>query len=162
MKRVILTAISSGSGKTTITCGLLKELLNRGLRVKAYKCGPDYIDSMFHKKVLGVPSENLDLFFSDKDYINEILSRNSDYDVSVVEGAMGIYDGILGKGNEGSVYDLAVKTGTPIVLIVDAKGIGNTVLSVIKGIKLDDKDDLIQGIILNRVSEHFIHLLKNG
>ena len=155
MRRIILSAISSGSGKTTITCGLLKELKDRGLLVNSYKCGPDYIDPMFHKKVLGIPSENIDLFFSDEEYVNKILYRNKEADISVIEGAMGIYDGILGKGNEGSVYDLAVKTGTPIVLIVDAHGMGNTLISVIKGIKLDDKEDLIKGIILNRISEHF-------
>ena len=155
MRRIILSAISSGSGKTTLTCGLLKELKDRGLLVNSYKCGPDYIDPMFHKKVLGIPSENLDLFFSDEEHVNKILYRNREVDISVIEGAMGIYDGILGKGNEGSVYDLAVKTGTPIVLIVDAHGMGNTLISVIKGIKIDDKKDLIKGIILNRLSEHF-------
>jgi len=155
MKRVILTAIRSGSGKTTITCGILKELKDRGLSVKGYKCGPDYIDPMFHRKALGIPTENLDLFFSDEEYIKGILKRNDENSISIIEGAMGIYDGILGLGKEGSVYDVAVKTNTPIVLIVDAGGIGSTIISIIKGILLDDEKRLIKGIILNKISDHF-------
>lgn len=155
MGRVILTAIKSGSGKTTITCGLLKELKHRGYAVKSYKCGPDYIDPMFHKRVLGIPSENLDLFFSDAEYISSIINKEKDIQISVIEGAMGIYDGILGRRKEGSVYDLAVKTNTPVVLIVDAQGMGNTITSVIKGIKADDDNGLIKGVILNRISENF-------
>lgn len=159
MKRVMLSAISSGSGKTTITCGLLKALKDKGLSVRAYKSGPDYIDPMFHKKVLQIPSENLDLFFSDAKYLQGILGQNEDADIAVVEGAMGIYDGILGQGKTGSAYDLSVQTGTPVVLIVDASGMGNTILAVLKGIKAEDEKGLIRGVIFNRISEHFYKML---
>lgn len=161
MSRVLLTAISSGSGKTAITCGLLSELSSRGLKVQAYKCGPDYIDPMFHKKVLGIPSENLDLFFSDTSYIKDIINRNSYADISVIEGAMGIYDGIIGEGYKGSAYDLAVRTNTPVILIVDAHGIGNTLVSIIKGILSDDEHKLIKGIIFNRISDNFYLQIKD-
>ncbi len=155
MRRVIIAAISSGSGKTTITCGLLQALKEKGLQVQAYKCGPDYIDPMFHKKVLGIPSENLDLFFSTQSYITNILQKNKNADIAVIEGAMGIYDGIMGRNKDGSVYELAKKTDTPIVLLVDAKGMGNTLLSVIKGILLDDTEGLIKAVVFNRISAQF-------
>lgn len=160
MNKVLLAAISSGSGKTTITCGLIKNLKNRGLSVKSYKSGPDYIDPMFHKKVLGIPSENLDLFFANEEHINSILYRNKDFDISVIEGAMGIYDGILGLDKNGSAYDLARKTNTPIILIVDAKGIGSTIISVIKGILLDDEEKLVKGVIFNRMSSNLYLSIK--
>lgn len=155
MSRVILTAAGSGSGKTLITCGILKAMSNKGLSVKAFKCGPDYIDPMFHTKVIGVPSENLDTFFSNQEHLQMLLERSAIYDIAVIEGAMGIYDGLGGVSKEGSVYDLAYQTKTPIVLIMDAYGMGRTLISVVKGILADDEHRLIQGVILNRVSEHF-------
>ncbi len=168
MRRIIISAIGSGSGKTIITCGILKVLKNRGHNVRVFKCGPDYIDPMFHTKVVGVPSENLDTFFSDEKHIMKLLSwgneadnsceiidRNMSDAIQIIEGAMGIYDGIGGVSNKASVYELASKTNTPIVLIVNAKGMGPTIISVIKGILADDKANLIKGIILNNISASY-------
>ena len=155
MGRIIIAAASSGSGKTLITCGLIKCLVDRKLSVQAYKCGPDYIDPMFHKKVLGIPSENLDTFFCDEYNIGRLLSYGNDKDVSVIEGVMGIYDGVGGVHSEGSAYDLAVKTKTPIVLIVNARGMGRTLVSIVKGILADDKESLIKGVILNNISKGY-------
>lgn len=155
MGRIIIAAASSGSGKTLITCGLIKCLVDRKLSVQAYKCGPDYIDPMFHKKVLGIPSENLDTFFCDEYNIGRLLSYGNDKDISVIEGVMGIYDGLGGVHPEGSAYDLAVKTKTPIILIVNARGMGRTLVSIVKGILADDKESLIKGVILNNISKGY-------
>lgn len=154
LPRVMITAPKSGSGKTIITCGLLSFLKERGINVASYKCGPDYIDPMFHRSVIGVPGRNLDTFFSSEDEIRSILS-SADCDAAVMEGVMGIYDGIAGAGGKGSCYDVAVVTDTPVILITDVKGMGPTMLSVIKGILLDDTHNMIRGIVLNRISQRY-------
>ena len=86
----MIAAPRSGSGKTLITCGLLRLMTGRGLDTASFKCGPDYIDPMFHRRVLGVPGGNLDSFFSGENEIREILSRSQN-EYAVIEGVMGIY-----------------------------------------------------------------------
>ncbi len=142
LPRVMLAAMKSGSGKTIITCGLLESLKRNGIRVRSYKCGPDYIDPMFHRRVIGVPGGNLDMFFSSAEELAASLGRGGG-EAAVVEGVMGIYDGIAGTAGSGSCYDVASATGTPVVLIIDVKGMGQTMLSVIKGILLDDDNNII-------------------
>lgn len=95
MKRLMLTAVSSGSGKTTITCGLLAALRRRGVAAECFKCGPDYIDPMFHERVLGTPSRNLDLFLQGEAGVRRTLGRQS-AELALIEGAMGFYDGVKG------------------------------------------------------------------
>ena len=160
MGRVILSATGSGSGKTIITCGIMQALKNKGLNVKSYKCGPDYIDPMFHQNVLDIPSDNLDSFFSTKEHLIELLSLGEDFDISVIEGVMGIYDGLGGVTDTGSAYDLARITDTPIVLIVNANGVGRTIIPIVKGIIAEDTDNRIKGIILNRISESFYNTIS--
>ena len=92
MKRVMIAGMRSGCGKTTVTCALLKALADRGIDVAAFKCGPDYIDPMFHSRVIGVPSRNLDGWFCDINTANYLLQKHS-REVSVIEGVMGFYDG---------------------------------------------------------------------
>ncbi len=156
--RVMIAAPASGSGKTIFTCGLLSLLKEQGRDPVSFKCGPDYIDPMFHRDVLGIEGDNLDPFFSDGEKLRSMIAY-SGHDTAVLEGAMGIYDGIAGKLYEGSCYDVACSTGTPAVLLINAKGMGSTVLSLIKGILHDDKIMLIRGIVLNRISEHFYKTL---
>ena len=93
MKRIMLSAMHSGAGKTVAVCALLSALKRRGMDVRAYKCGPDYIDPMFHARVLGVPSRNLDLFLQGEDGVRRSLKQCSG-DIAVLEGAMGYYDGV--------------------------------------------------------------------
>ena len=127
--RVMIAAPKSGSGKTTITCALLRALVNRHRQVVAFKCGPDYIDPMFHRQVLGIPSGNLDTFFTDSEETLRIFTDESKgSDIAVIEGVMGLYDGLGGIREEGSSYHLAEVTGTPIILAVDAKGMGRSVI----------------------------------
>ena len=95
MKRIMLAAPKSGSGKTTITCALLQALMDRGESVISYKCGPDYIDPMFHRTVIGVPSRNLDTFFTGEEQTRKLfLKDRGENDFAVIEGVMGLYDGL--------------------------------------------------------------------
>ena len=112
--RILITAPSSGGGKTMLTCGLLQAFLNRGCRSAAFKCGPDYIDPMFHKRVLGVDSYNLDIFMCGKSGVKKVLSRHGNTcDLAVIEGVMGYYDGLAGISTDASAYDVADVTETP-------------------------------------------------
>lgn len=157
--RIMIAAAGSGSGKTLITCALLELLKQRSGSVRSYKCGPDYIDPMFHKKVLGIDSDNLDSWFGSPDQVRQLLKRGGE-GVAVIEGVMGIYDGISPDGVAGSCYEIASITRTPIILIIDASGAGRTLISLIKGILNDDKEKLIRGIILNRISEGYYEKIK--
>ncbi len=159
LPRVMIAAPKSGSGKTLITCGLLETLKRKGTDVRAYKCGPDYIDPMFHRSVLGIPGGNLDTFFSTEEEIRQTLAGCVS-EAAVIEGVMGIYDGVTGLQGKGSCYDVAAASSTPVVLVIDAKGMGQTMLSVIKGILLDDTDSLIRGIVLNRISKGYFSQIE--
>lgn len=156
LSRVMIAAPKSGSGKTSITCGLLSALKGRGMKPVSYKCGPDYIDPMFHKTVLGIPSKNLDTFFTDeKTTINLMLEDRQEDEFALIEGVMGLYDGLGGVREEGSSYHLAKVTKTPIVLVVDAKGMGKSLLALISGFLSYDREKLIKGVILNRMSKGY-------
>ena len=151
----MLAANKSGSGKTTITCGLLGALKERGLNPCSFKCGPDYIDPMFHRNVLGIPSGNLDTFFTEDDVTRELFKNEFSGDIAVIEGVMGLFDGIGGVELTGSSYDLARVLKTPIILVIDAKGAGRSVLAEIRGFLDYDSEHLIKGVILNRTSKAF-------
>ncbi len=161
INRFMIAAPKSGSGKTMITCALLQLLKDSGKNVLSYKCGPDYIDPMFHKKVLGVPSKNLDTFFSDeKTTVQLFLEERADGDFAVLEGVMGLYDGLGGIYEQGSSYHLAKVTQTPIILVVDAKGMGKSVLALIAGFLQYDTHHLIKGVLLNRMSKGYYDIIK--
>ena len=154
IRRILIAAPKSGSGKTLFTCGLLKLLKDEGKDPVAFKCGPDYIDPLFHKRVLGIESYNLDSFFMDEKQLNKSLLRAEGH-TAVIEGVMGIYDGLGVDSVQGSCYEIAALTGTPILLIADAHGAGRSIISVIKGILADDDKKLICGVVLNRISAAF-------
>ena len=150
--RFMITAPMSGSGKTTITCGLLKAFLNKKIKTSAFKSGPDYIDPMFHSKVIGAHSRNLDIFMLGENTTKFLLAKNSkDAQLSILEGAMGYYDGI-GTTTKGSAYNLAKLTSTPVILCVNAKGAALSVAALIKGFIDFREDSNIKGVILNNVS----------
>lgn len=151
--RVMLAAGASGSGKTMITCGILQALKNRGLTVSSFKCGPDYIDPLFHQKVIGTRAGNLDTFFTDEETTRYLFWKNASHaDISVMEGVMGFYDGLAGTDTQASAYDLARVTGTPVVLIVNTKGMSLSVLAYLKGFLTYRQDSGICGVILNQMS----------
>lgn len=162
MERVILAAPSSGSGKTTITCGLLAALKNRGIAVGAVKCGPDYIDPMFHRRMLEVPSGNLDSYFTTEEMTRALLAEKCQKnELTILEGVMGYYDGLGGQTDIASTYEMARITNTPVVLVVNGKGASVSLAAVIKGIMDFREDSNIQGVILNQVSEGYYERIKN-
>ena len=119
MKRIIIGGTNSGCGKTTVTCAVLQALVNRKMRVASFKCGPDYIDPMFHEKIIGTSAFNLDSFFCDDNTLKYLLCENGgDVDISVIEGVMGFYDGANGRGSAHSVSEI---TETPAVIVIGCK-----------------------------------------
>lgn len=151
--RIMICAPGSGSGKTLITCGLLRILERRRLNPASFKCGPDYIDPMFHRNVLEIPSRNLDLFLMGSMGMKEALCRGSEgRDFGVMEGVMGFFDGQKPDSYEGSSYDICASTGTPAVLVVNCKGMSLSVVPLIRGFADYDMEGAIQGVILNNVS----------
>ena len=151
--RVLLAAGASGSGKTLITCGLLQALVNRGLKTASFKCGPDYIDPMFHSRVIGTKSRNLDTFFTDKEITRYLLCQNAaGCEISVMEGVMGFYDGVAGTTTRASAYDLACITDTPVILIVNSRGMSVSLAAYVKGFMEYRKDSHIEGVIFNQMS----------
>lgn len=157
--RVMIAAPSSGCGKTVITTALLEVLKKRGQNPVSFKCGPDYIDPMFHRQVLGIDSLNLDSFFLPEEGIRGLVADQRG-GCAVIEGVMGLYDGADVRGIKGSSYEIAKMTETPVILVIDAKGMGRTLVSVIKGIANDDRERLIKGVILNRISRNFYEKIR--
>lgn len=159
--RVAFAAPKSGSGKTSVTCGILRILQRRGLRAASCKCGPDYIDPMFHRTVLGIPSGNLDTFFTDEATTRYLLAqRMRDADITILEGVMGYYDGLGGQSEQASTYEVARVTKTPVILVVDAKGASVSLAAMIQGMISYREDSNICGILLNRVSAGYFDRIK--
>lgn len=159
--RIMVAAGSSGSGKTVITCGLLQALKNRGLKVVSFKCGPDYIDPLFHKTVLGIPSKNLDTFFASSGIVRELMAETAAYaDIAVTEGVMGYYDGAGIKTHTASSYELASVTDTPVILIINARGMGISLIPYIKGFLGYKPCSGIKAVILNQASKTVYNELK--
>lgn len=152
LPRFMLAAPASGSGKTTLTCAVLKALMNKGLKTAAFKSGPDYIDPMFHSRVIGTKSRNMDLFMLPEETAKYLLAKNGkDCDIAVLEGAMGFFDG-MGTTLKGSAYDLARLTKTPVILVVNAKGAALSIAAMIEGFKNFRKDVNVAGAVLNNVT----------
>ncbi len=156
----MLSAIKSGAGKTTITCGLLVALKKKGLRPSAFKCGPDYIDPLFHREIIGAAGGNLDLFFADTDIAKQLFCEYSkDTEISVVEGVMGFYDGIAGVTEEASAHHVSKELDIPVILVIDVKGVSLTICSIINGLK-NFKDNNIKGVILNNCSKMMYEMYR--
>jgi cobyrinic acid a,c-diamide synthase len=162
LPRLCVTAGASGSGKTTFVCGLLGALIRRGLKPASFKCGPDYIDPMFHREVIGAPSSNLDLFFFAEEVLKHLLHENThDRDIAVLEGAMGFYDGMSGGSTEGSAWHIADATETPTLLIENCAAVSLTAAARIKGMAAFREPSRIQGVILNNCGKALYDEIKN-
>lgn len=160
LPRFLIAAPASGSGKTLVTCGILQALVNRGLRVASFKCGPDYIDPMFHSRVIGTRSKNLDAYFVSDDTLRYLFARTAcENDISVIEGVMGYYDGTTVAGTEASSCDVSLKLGAPTVLLINAKGASISALATLKGF-LTFKENNIKGVIFNQMSQKVFDLLR--
>ena len=151
--RIMLAGTNSGCGKTTVTCAVLQALVNRGMKVGAFKCGPDYIDPMFHSRIIGAKSANLDLHFFSENTLRYLLIKNArDRDVSIIEGVMGYYDGMGLTTTRASSYEVAKATDSPVILVVNAKGASLSILATIQGFLSFFPDNNIKGLILNQCS----------
>lgn len=151
--RVLIAGTNSGCGKTTVTLAVLSALKKRGVSVASAKCGPDYIDPMFHRSAIGIPSTNLDPFFFDENTLRFLLAKHGKgMELTVIEGVMGYYDG-LGLTSRASTCELAQKTASPVILTVNAKGASLSNLAQIKGFLDFLPDNNIAGVILNNCTE---------
>ncbi len=184
LPRIAFAAPGSGSGKTVVTCGFLKLLQRKNLSCISFKCGPDYIDPMFHRYVLGIPGYNLDSFFLSPEQVKDLLfekaavlsdnknstkknstrknnrTKTKKADFAVIEGVMGFYDGIGGDTVHASTYEIAKITDTPVVLVIDGKKSSLSLAALAKGFLEYTPDSHIRGVILNRTSPAMAERLK--
>ena len=174
MNKLLFAAPASGSGKTTVTCAVLTALKRRGCRVHAFKCGPDYIDPMFHRAALGIPCHNLDLYLTPEDRLKTLFARYSaGADTVVAEGVMGFYDGVGGVTPQASAWHVADVLDLPVVLVVRPKGASLSLSALVKGLQtVPDSatsvrgrdaaslDSHIRGLILSDCSEMLYRSLK--
>lgn len=160
MIQFLLAAPRSGSGKTTMTCALLMALKRRGCAPCAFKSGPDYIDPMFHRAVLGVESRSLDLFFSAPETVRTLYAKGAaGHSAAVCEGAMGFYDGLGGVSDRASAWHLADTLGLPVLLVVEPKGQSLTLAAELNGLKNFRTPSHIAGILLNNCTARMHALL---
>lgn len=159
--RVLFAGVQSGSGKTTVSCAVMQALINRGLKLHAFKCGPDYVDPLFHQQVIGAKGSNLDLFFYDEDTLLALLTRHGKQaNLSVLEGVMGYYDGWSFDSSEKSSHHIAQITRTPAVLVVNARGMAYSLVALLKGFVDAIPNSCIKGVILNQVTTHTYEQMK--
>ncbi|MFM7406749.1 MAG: cobyrinate a,c-diamide synthase [Cuspidothrix sp.] len=161
---IIIAGERSGVGKTTVTLTLLASLRRRGLKVQSFKVGPDYIDPMFHQYVTGLPSRNLDPVLTSESYIQKCFHLHaSESEYSLVEGVMGLFDGVGELSNFGSTAHIARLLDIPIILVIDCSRLSGSVAAIAHGYCSFDSRIKIGGLILNRVgSERHLSLLQNS
>ena len=149
--RLLISAVGSGTGKTTVTAALLSALCARGMRVQSLKCGPDYIDPMFHSHITGRPAYHADPFFLSRFSMRELVSRvSADADCTIFEGAMGYYDGIGGT-EQASAYTVSDWLELPTLLVANPQGMGCSIAAVCRGFQTFRTPNPICGILLNGV-----------
>jgi len=159
--RILIAGTGSGCGKTMVTCGVLGALSNRKIHQRAFKCGPDYIDPMFHTKVLGVPSRNLDSFLCGDEVVKFLFSKNCpSYSVGVIEGVMGYYDGLSGTSTTESTHHIAQLLNAPVILVVDCKGKSLSLAAELQGYQ-KFAPNRIAGVILNRANSHNFSMYRH-
>ena len=150
--RLLIAGTGSGCGKTTAVCAILQALVNRGMKAAAFKCGPNYIDPMFHAEIIGTPGGNIDLFFSDEVLARSLFLRHAG-DVSIIEGAMGYYDGLSMGSAQASGWHTARALQAPVLLVLDVRGMAAlSAAAVIRGFQTFRSPDVISGVLLNRAS----------
>ena len=147
MRGILISAMASGQGKTIFTCALMAALRRRGMEVAGFKCGPDYIDPMFHTQVLGVPSRNLDRFLQGEDGVRRSYFAAGAADLALVEGAMGFYSGVGGT-DEASAYDLARLLRLPVVLSLRPGGSSLTLAAQVRGLMGFRAESRIAALVL--------------
>src|SRR5208282_576369 len=164
MKSIIIAGTHSGSGKTTITLGIMECLKRRGLRVAPFKVGPDFIDPGYHRLVTGRPSINLDGWMCSEFFVRDTFSRHGEgADISVIEGVMGLFDGIGGVQDTGSTAQIAKIIGAPVILVVDAKSQARSAAALVRGFAEFDPQVRVAGVIFNNVaSDNHARILQDA
>src|SRR5262245_47327344 len=153
MKGFVISAPMTGSGKTTVTLGLLAALRNRRLAVQPFKVGPDFIDPGLHEIAAGVPSHNLDGWTLPRETNESLFQSESDgKEAAVVEGVMGLFDGLDGTSDRGSTAEMAKWLDLPVILVVDAHSMARSAAALIHGFRQFDPDLKVAGVIFNRVA----------
>lgn len=160
--RVVVAGTSSGAGKTTVACGLIGALRARGLRVQGFKVGPDYIDPSYHALASGRPGRNLDAFLGGPELVAPLVRHGATgADVAVIEGVMGMFDGVSGRGELASTAHVAKLLDAPVVLVVDAASMARSAAAIVHGYTTFDPDVNVAGVVFNRVgSDHHEQLLR--
>ena len=147
-KAIIIAGTQSGSGKTTVTLGLMAALARRALTVQPFKCGPDFIDPSLHKLVTGKTSRNLDMWMAGEDFTRQTFKHHSSSaDIAVIEGVMGMYD-----GGDSSSAALAEQLNVPVVLVLDVRSAAESAAAVLKGFETLNPNIALAGVILNRIA----------
>jgi cobyrinic acid a,c-diamide synthase len=149
----MIAGTNSGVGKTTVTLGIMSALVQKGIKVQGFKAGPDYIDPSHHTFVTGNASRNLDTWMMGNSACRELFERSAaKADISVIEGVMGLYDGSNDSSGHGSSAHLAKVLNTPVILVVDARGVAQSAGAIVMGFKEFDKDIKLAGVILNNIA----------
>lgn len=161
---LMVAAPASGSGKTSLALGLMAAFRRRGMRVAPFKVGPDYIDPGHHESLCGRPSHNLDGWMCGQQQVRNIFAAaGAEADIALIEGVMGLFDGISGKSEEGSSAEIAKWLGVPVLLVVDARSQARSIAALVKGFNDFDPGLRIVGVIANRVgSERHRQLLQEA
>lgn len=164
MKKIMIAAVSSSTGKTTVSCGLMRAFRNRNMKVQPFKVGPDYIDTEYHTKSSGFKSRNLDEFMLPVEEIRYIFGTNSqEKDISVIEGVMGLYDGYGSSLDYCSSANISKILSCPVILVIDASAMAASAAALVYGFKNIDRDVNLAGVIVNNVNtESHYTLLKDA
>lgn len=151
---LLISAPSSGTGKTTVMLGLLRALTEDGLTVQPFKSGPDYIDPAFHRAAAGRASFNVDTWAMDDRLLNAIAAQVAGADIVVAEGSMGLYDGVAKAGEQGhgTTAETALRMGWPVILVIDVGGQAQSAAATALGFRMYNPDLPFAGVILNRVA----------
>ena len=160
--RIVVAATGSGVGKTTATVALIGAMRARGLKVAAFKCGPDYLDPTYHERAAGVRSHNLDGWMMTRDSVLATFARvSAGADLAVIEGMMGLFDSATPTGDEGSTAEIAKWLDAPVLVVTDASGIARTIAAIAHGFARFDPALRVAGMICNRVgSRGHLDLLR--
>jgi len=153
LPRITIAGPYSGAGKTSVSVGLMGALKRRGLKVQAFKIGPDYIDPSHHSIMLNRPSRNLDAWMVHPNGILEIFQRaTQDVDIAVIEGVMGLFDGFDESNENGSTAHIAKLLKSPVILVINVHGMAKSVAPIALGYEKYDRNVRLSGFILNEVS----------
>mgnify|MGYP002518902187 FL=1 len=160
----LIAGVNSGSGKTTLALALMRALRRRGLRVAPFKCGPDYIDPSFHRRAADAESVNLDCRMTGKECVRQNWQEfAAPAQAAVVEGVMGLFDGVASGTLEGSSAEVALALGIPVILVVNAKGMAGSIAPLVSGFVNWNPELRIAGVIANSTgSARHAEILRNA